>query len=113
MTVTNDRTDDGEGDGGETDGVAAVIENRRVGRFELSRRGEIVSFADYRERDGVVIVPHVETVRHHRGNGYAAELIEGLLAIVRSDGRRVLPLCPFAADHIRANPQHHDLVATR
>ncbi len=88
-----------------------VIENVHLGRFELLRNGDVVSFASYRESDGVITVPHVETVREHRGNGYAAELMEGLLAIIRADGRKISPLCPFAAQHIRDNPQHHDLVA--
>ncbi len=103
MTFTNRDDDQGP----------AVTENRHLGRFELLRRGEVVSFATYRVSDGVVTVPHVETQRHLRGNGYAAELMEGMLAILRRDGRTIIPLCPFAADHIRDNPQHHDLVAVR
>ncbi len=36
--------------------------------------------------------------------------MEGLLAIIRADGRTITPRCPFAAAHIRDNEQHHDLV---
>lgn len=88
----------------------AVVENRELGRFELLHRGEVVSFATFREADGAVMVPHVETAPEHRGNGRAAELMDGLLAKLRVDGRTITPLCPFAAGHIADNPHHHDLL---
>lgn len=96
-----------------SDDSPAVVENVHLERFELLRNGEVVSFATYRSRDGSIIVPHVETAIEHRGNDFAAELMEGLLSILRKDGRTIAPLCSFAAQHIRDNPQHHDLLATR
>jgi len=90
----------------------AVVENSHIGRFELLRNGDVVSFATYREQNGSVVVPHVETAPQHRGNGYAAELMDGLLGILRTSGRTITPLCPFAARHIRDNEQHHDLLTT-
>lgn len=89
-----------------------VIENRELGRFELLRNGEVVSFATYTERDGTVIVPHIETAIEHRGNGYSSELLEGMLAMLRASDRTVTPICPVAAQYIRSNEQHHDLVAS-
>lgn len=98
------------GDDGDPVGPA-VVENSHLARFELLRNGEVVSFATYRGEDRTVVVPHVETDPAHRGNGYAAELMEGLLAILRETGRTITPLCPFAAGHIRDNEAHHDLLA--
>jgi len=80
-------------------------------RFMLMREGEMVGYASYSVRDNTVIVPHVETLPEHRGNGYAARLMDGLLAMLRDDGRKITPLCSFAAGHIRDNPDHADLVA--
>ena len=88
----------------------AVAENRHLGRFELLRNGEVISFATYSEQAGAIVVPHVETRPEWRGNGHAAELMEGILAIIRADGRKITPLCPFAAAHIRDNQHHHDLL---
>ena len=90
----------------------AVVENPHLGRFELLKHGQVVSFASYTDRGGSVVVPHVETAPDHRGNGYAAQLMDGLLAILREDGRTIVPLCPFAAGHMRDNEQHHDLLAS-
>ncbi len=80
------------------------------GRFELHRDDELVGFASYQDHDGAVVIPHVETLAKHRGQGYGARLMDGLLDIVRADGRRVVPLCPFAAGHIRDDERHHDLL---
>lgn len=87
-----------------------VVENTEEGRFELQRDGELVGFASYRQQGDAVIVPHVETFPQHRGQGFAARLMEGLLAILRSSGRTITPLCPFAAGHVRDHPEHHDLL---
>lgn len=81
------------------------------GRYELRRDGTTVGRADYRRRDGSVIIPHVETFPEHRGQGYAARLVDGALDHIRAADERVVPLCPFAANHIADNPQHQDLLA--
>lgn len=91
----------------------AVTENVDEGRFELRRDGDLVSFASYRQQGETVIVPHVETLPDHRGQGYAGRLMDGVLAQLRASDRTITPLCPFAAGHIRDNPEHHDLLAAR
>ena len=90
-----------------SDGSPTVIENSADGRFELHIDGEIISVADYSERDGgVIVVPHVGTDPAHRGKGNAGRLMEGLLEQLRASDRKIVPICPFAANHLRTNPQH-------
>ena len=89
-----------------------VVENTDDGRFELQRDGEIVSIADFTDRNGTVVIPHVGTDPAHRGQGYAGRLMDGTLDLIRSSGRSVVPLCPFAAQHIRDNPEYQDLLAS-
>ena len=79
-------------------------------RFELRRDGEVISFANFTEIDGVVTIPHVATNPAYRGKGNAARLMDGVLHQIREAGQTVVPLCPFAASHIRDHPQWHDLV---
>lgn len=95
-----------------TDGGSGftVVDEAEHGRFTMQHDGETVGFANYQAHDGVVVIPHVETVARYRGRGYGARLMDGVLDILRADGRRVRPLCSFAAGHIRDNPQHHDLL---
>ncbi|WP_040494500.1 GNAT family N-acetyltransferase [Ilumatobacter nonamiensis] len=80
-------------------------------RFELHVNGERVSLADYRIDRDVVTIPHVETAPAHRGNGYAEQLMDGVVESLRANGQTLRPLCPFAADYIHAHPETHDLVA--
>ena len=88
-----------------------VIDNAEAQRFELRRDGTMVGLATYRRHGDQVIVPHVETFPEHRGQGYAARLMDGALEQIRAAGQTIVPLCPFAATHIRDHPHHHDLVA--
>ncbi|MEZ5229877.1 MAG: GNAT family N-acetyltransferase [Acidimicrobiales bacterium] len=88
-----------------------VTDHPEANRFEMHRDGELVGFADYRVRGNTLAVPHVETLRPHRGQGYGARLMDGLLEIIRADGRRIDPICPFAAGHIAADPSLHELRA--
>ena len=94
----------------DAEGDFAVTEDVDGGRFLLHRRGDVVGFAEYHQQDDTVVIPHVETLIQHRGQGYGARLMDGLLDIVRADGRRVVPLCGFAAGHIRDNPKFGDLL---
>jgi len=90
-----------------------VIDNAEAGRFELQRDGKVVSTASYSLRGDTVVVPHVGTDPEHRGQGYAGKLMDGVLDKIRLNDQQIAPLCPFAARHIRDNPEHHDLVAPR
>ena len=90
----------------------SVVENTDEGRFELHHNGEVLSIADYGERkDGVVVVSHVGTEPQHRGKGNAGRLMDGLLEQLRASDRKIIPICPFAANHVRENSQYQDLVA--
>ena len=92
---------------------AAVTDNHSAGRFELHVDGELRSFATYRDRDGVLVVPHVETVRDHRGNGFAEHLMDGVVENLRQTGRQIDPICPFATDYLRVRPPNFRVGTTR
>lgn len=88
-----------------------MVDNAANARYELHRDGMMVGLATYRRQGDRVLIPHVETFPEHRGQGYAARLVDGALVQIRAAGEKVVPLCSFAAAHIRDNPAHHDLVA--
>ncbi|MFD0893913.1 N-acetyltransferase [Luteolibacter ambystomatis] len=87
-----------------------VTDNAARGRFELIEGGKL-AFADYQVRDDVLVLPHVEADPALRGQGTAGRLMEGVLAIARERGLKVLPVCGYAAAWIRRHPEHHDLRA--
>ena len=91
-----------------------VRRDREHDVFELVLEDEVVGYAPYRQdTDDVVVVPYVEISPERRGHGLGAVLADGLIAVLRSNGEQVVPSCGWLAGHVRANPQHHDLVASR
>lgn len=87
-----------------------VTDNAAQRRFELEVDGQIV-FADYRRRDGVLAITHVEAPPSLRGSGAAGRLMEGVMAIARAEAVKVAPLCSYAAAWLRRHRDYDDLVA--
>lgn len=88
-----------------------VVDQPTDGRYELHHDDEVVGFATYRLTDSVLTIPHVETLARHRGNGFADILMGGIVDDARRRGLTIRPLCPFAADFMRADATTHDLIA--
>jgi uncharacterized protein len=89
--------------------MAAVRDNKVLSRFEMDVEGG-VAFANYRLTPAAVIITHTETPRALRGHGIASELIEGALAMIRADGRKVIGACAFVVDYLRKHPEYADMV---
>ncbi len=87
-----------------------VVDKAAKGRFELEVEGE-VAFANYRREPGRLVIPYVEAPTALRGTGAAGRLMEGVLAVARAEGLKVVPVCGYAAAYIRRHKQHHDLLA--
>jgi uncharacterized protein len=90
--------------------MAEVKDNIGRSRFELEESG-LLAFADYVRRDGRLLLPHVEAAPELRGTGAAGRLMEGVLAIARREGSKVVPICGYAKAYIRRHREHQDLLA--
>lgn len=89
--------------------MTGVRDNKAQRRFELDVEGA-VAFANYRLTPSAVIITHTETPAALRGQGVASQLVEGALALIRSDGRKVIAGCSFVADYLRKHPEHAAMV---
>ena len=89
--------------------MAKVRDNKAQSRFELDVEGG-VAFANYRLTPSAVIITHTETPRALRGHGIASQLVEGALALIRADGRKVIGACAFVVDYLRKHPEYTDMV---
>jgi len=87
-----------------------VIDNPARSRFELEEAG-LIAFADYRRRDRVLVIPHVEAPPALRGTGAAGRLMAGMLTIVRERGEKIVPTCSYAAAYMRQHKDQQDLLA--
>jgi hypothetical protein len=90
--------------------MQGVIDNAAKSRFELEEAGH-VAFADYRRRDSVLVIPHVEAPPALRRTGAAGRLMAGMLAIVRQRGEKIVPTCSYAAAYMRQHKEQQDLLA--
>lgn len=80
-------------------------------RYELWVDGEQVGTADFRVEGDTVVMPHTVIDRQRRGQGFGALLVEGALADVRAQGRRVVPACWYVREYLDAHPEAADLLA--
>lgn len=86
-----------------------VTDNATLARYELTIDGKIV-FATYRREDGKDYIRHVEAPHSLRGSGAAGRLMQGIVDIVRADGRKIVPLCSYAAAWMRRHRDSLDLM---
>jgi uncharacterized protein len=89
--------------------MANVRDNKALSPFQLDVNGD-VAFANYRLTPSAVIITHTETPRALRGHGIASTLVEGALALIRADGRKVIGACGFVVDYLRKHPEYGDMV---
>ena len=87
-----------------------VRDNAALGRFELDLDGGL-GFVTYRRVAGVVTLLHAEVPAALNGRGYGSRLVRGSLDLLRAEGARVVPVCPFIAAFIDRHPAYRDLLA--
>lgn len=63
-------------------------------RFELEAEG-YVAFSTYERSDNIVTILHTEVPKELGGRGIGSALAQGLLDLIRAEGLKVKPLCPF------------------
>jgi predicted GNAT family acetyltransferase len=65
-----------------------------------------------RANPAIVIADHTGTPESMRGHGVATALVERLIADARSEGFRIVPLCPFVKAQFDLHPEWADLRAS-
>lgn len=92
-----------------------VRDNVPASRYELLDQSDpespLRSFANYALQGGAVVVSHVETLLPYRGNGFAEQLMAGLVEDLRHTDRKIVALCTFAAQYLRSRPETADVTA--
>ena len=56
-----------------------------------------IGYAVIEERGGRWVIPHTEVDPAYGGQGIARRLIEEIIAAARREGRKVVPVCSYAA----------------
>lgn len=92
--------------------MSTVRDNQARRRYELEVEGSL-AFIDYHRAREVVTLTHAEVPQALRGGGIGSALVRGTLELVRSQGARVVPRCPFVATYMDRHPEFEDLRVDR
>lgn len=89
--------------------MSHVIDNRPHHRFELEVDGH-TAMSFYKLADGVITFDHTEVPPELGGRGVGSKLVQGALDLVRAEGLKVIPQCPFVKAWIGKHPEYTDLL---
>jgi predicted GNAT family acetyltransferase len=87
----------------DTTGSRSLTRHDDRGRYELAVDGAVVAFADFSQLDDLITIPYIETDVRHRGNGYSAVLMDGVVSDIRERKAHVRATCSVARAYILAN----------
>lgn len=87
-----------------------VRDNPARNRFELALDGG-TAFVTYRREPGVIDLLHAEVPPELEGRGHGSALVKGVLDLVRAEGLKVHPSCPFVDVYMRRHREYEPLRA--
>jgi len=82
------------------------------GRYVYRLDGSEAEMTYVNSGAGLIIIDHTFVPDAFRGRGLAAALVARGVADARAAGKRVLPLCSYAAVQFRRHPDWSDLLET-
>jgi uncharacterized protein len=80
-------------------------------RYVGERAGTEIAFAKIDPIGAdALLIKHTEVLPAEEAKGYGSALVRSLLDYARTEGKKVIPICPYAAAFIRKHPEFQDLV---
>ena len=93
------------------DAEPTVVDNPEASRLELRLGDRLVGLAQYRRRNGRMVLTHTEVDPSCSGRGLGSLLVRDALELARAEGLEVVPLCPFVGWYLGQHPEYEPLVA--
>jgi predicted GNAT family acetyltransferase len=78
-------------------------------RYEILVGDTSAGFTAYRDRDDRRVFHHTEIGDDFAGQGLASLLVREALNDVRASGRRIVPVCPYAAKFLTKHDEFDDI----
>lgn len=88
-----------------------IQNNTQMQRYELPIKGDAIAMAYYRIEDEKVILTHTEVPFEYSGAGIGTQLADGVFAMIRKSGQKVVLRCAFMAGYAAKHPEYNDLIA--
>ncbi len=85
-------------------------ETDNKGRYVLDRDGHQAELTYSRLGGATIIIDHTGVPDGLRGQGAGEALVARAIADARAEGRKVVPLCPFAKARIARHPEWQDVL---
>jgi predicted GNAT family acetyltransferase len=89
-----------------------VTHNEPAHRFEVHIDGDTAVLVYRRAGDTITLI-HTGVPKGIGQHGIGSELVRTGLEYAKSQGLKVIPLCPFAAAYIQSHPEYLDLVTDK
>ena len=86
-------------------------DNESDGGFYLRNGDEMLGEMTYEKRSGVLVFDHTWVDGSLRGQGQARRLLDVAMLWVRSEGKKVEPVCPYVKGQFDKDPSLADLRA--
>ncbi|KGN31666.1 acetyltransferase [Knoellia sinensis KCTC 19936] len=81
------------------------------GRYVLrSAAGDEAEMTFSRAGEHTIIIDHTEVPDAFRGQGAGLRLVTRAVEEMRAAGKKIIPLCPFAAAQFRKHPEWADVL---
>lgn len=88
-----------------------VVENNEAEhRFELNLEGAKALIA-YQKKDGVYNLYHTEVPPQFEGKGIGNALAKGTLEMIKAEGAKFIPTCPFVNAYLKRHQEYREIVA--
>jgi predicted GNAT family acetyltransferase len=91
---------------------ASVRDNREANQYEIVVDDKVAGLVQYKRDGDVVNMVHTEIDDAYEGQGLGSKLARGALDLVRADGGKVIPSCPFIKGWIDKHEDYADLLAS-
>lgn len=70
-----------------------------------------IGIAEFEDEDGRWLITHTEVDPAYGGQGIARRLIEEIIDAARREGRKIVPVCSYAAKMMQGKDEYRDVLA--
>ncbi|CAN5789863.1 GNAT family N-acetyltransferase [soil metagenome] len=89
---------------------ASVTVARETDKFTVAVEGKPVGLAAFGDRDSQRVFYHTEVDDAFGGRGLATILVAEALAATRTEGLRIVAVCPMVAAYVKKHHEFDDIV---
>ena len=88
-----------------------LVNDSDARRYRLMSDGEEVGYSEYDPiASASILIKHTEVLPEHEGKGLGSQLVRQMLDDIRTQGKTVIPICPYTLNYIRRHREFLDLV---